>query len=105
MSVVIVAPPIIRILGFNFFDKDDEQIFKAIANGNFIINGFRNKNLKSLIGKSTSQISRIIKRLRVKGLIRKVNKSYRYIVTTLGQQIIATSLNFKELILVKQLEY
>lgn len=91
--------------GFNFFDKDDEQIFKAIANGNFIINGFRNKNLKSLIGKSTSQISRIIKRLRVKGLIRKVNKSYRYIVTTLGQQIIATSLNFKELILVKQLEY
>ena len=91
--------------GFNFFDKGDEQIFKVIANGDFIINGFRNKNLKSLIGKSTSQISRIIKRLRVKGLIRKVKNSYRYIVTKLGQQIIATSLNFKELILVNQLEY
>ena len=91
--------------GFNFFNKDDERIFKAIADGSFIMNGFRNKNLKTLTNKSTPQISRIIKRLRVKGLIRKVKKSYRYILTKLGQQIIATSLNFKELILIKQLEY
>jgi len=91
--------------GFNFFDINDEKIFKAIVKGEFIINGFRNQNLKDLINKNTAQTSRIIKRLRVKGIIRKVNKSYRYVVTKLGQHIIATALNFKELICTKQLEY
>ena len=92
--------------GFNFFDKEDEQILKAISNGAFTINGFRNKQLKtSLKNKSTAQISRILKRLKVKGLIRKIKKSYRYMVTTLGQKIIATALNFKELVCPHQLNY
>lgn len=91
--------------GFNFFDKNDEKIFKAIVKGEFIIKGFRNQNLKVLINKNTAQTSRVIKRLRVKGIIRKVKKSYRYVVTKLGQHIIATALNFKELIFKKQLEY
>lgn len=92
--------------GFNFFDSDDEQILKAIACGDFLIHGFRNKQLKQKLGnKSTGQVSRIIKRLRVKGLVKKVKNAYKYFLTTLGQKAIATALNFKELICLQQLSY
>ena len=92
--------------GFNFFDKDDERILKAIACGRFIIQGFRNKHLKQkLANKSTGQVSRIIKRLKVKGLIKKAKNSYKYFLTTLGQKVIATALNFKELVCPWQLNY
>jgi len=92
--------------GFNFFDEIDEKILKAISSGDFLINGFRNKHLKKkMINKSTGQISRIIKRLRVKGIIKKAGKSYRYYLTTLGKKVIATALNFKELVCQYELNY
>jgi len=92
--------------GFNFFNKEDEQLLRAIAKGDFVIHGFRNKDLrKELTNKSSGQISRIIKRLSLKGLIKKVNKTYRYYLTTLGNKVIKTALNIKELFLVQQLNY
>ncbi len=92
--------------GFNFFNKDDEQLLKSIANGKFLIHGFRNKDLrKELLNKSSSQVSRIIKRLFVKGLIKKVNKTYRYYLTALGHKVIKTALKVKELFLVQELNY
>ena len=92
--------------GFNFFDKNDEKLFKIIANGNFILRGFRNKDIRKLLtDKSVGQISRLIKRLRVHGLIKKAGKTYKYYLTTLGRTAIATALNVKELFFVKQLNY
>ena len=58
--------------GFNFFDKDDEKILQIIARGEFNIYGFRAKYLKKLTNKSSSQITRILKRLHVHGLIKKI---------------------------------
>lgn len=84
--------------GFNFFDKQDADLLRLIADGNFVIKGFMNKDLKKLFpNKSTEQISRIIKRLKVKRLIKKVRKSYRYYLTSLGNQVINTALKIKEL--------
>lgn len=92
--------------GFNLFDREDEQLLKAIAQGKFIINGFRNKDIKKqLKNKNTSKVSRLIKRLRVKGIIKKVKNTYRYYLTTLGQKIIASALNVKEHFLVQQMNY
>lgn len=65
-----------------------------------------NKDLKKLLShKSTEQIFRIIKRLKVKGLIKKVNKSYRYYLTSLGNQVIKTALKIKELFITQELSY
>lgn len=90
--------------GFNFFDKDDANLLRVIADGNFTIRGFKNKDLrKYLSDKSTGQISRILKRLKVKGLIKKVNKTYRYYLTSLGNQVIKTALKIKELYIPQQL--
>lgn len=90
--------------GFNFFNDDDQQIFLTIARGEFNIRGFQNKNLRTkLTEKTTSQICRIIKRLRVHGLIRKITHSYKYHLTTLGRKVIALGLKLKELVIIPQL--
>jgi len=65
--------------GFNLFDDDDQLLFESIASGEFTISGFQNKHLRSKLGgRTTSQISRTIKRLHVHGLIRKVGRTYKY---------------------------
>lgn len=92
--------------GFNFFDPGDEKLLCAIAKGHFTIRGFGNKELKNeLTGKSTSQISRILRRLREKKLIKKVKNSYRYYLTALGRQVIATAMKIKELFIAPNLSY
>ncbi len=90
--------------GFNFFSDEDQQIFLTIARGEFNIRGFQNKNLRTkLMEKTTSQMCRIIKRLRVHGLIRKITHSYKYHLTTLGRKVIALGLKLKELVIIPQL--
>ena len=90
--------------GFNFFDKEDANLLQHIADGNFVIKGFKSKDLKNLFpDKSSEFISRVLKRLRLKGLIKKVNKTYRYYLTSLGNHVINTALKIKELFIVQEL--
>jgi DNA-binding MarR family transcriptional regulator len=86
--------------GFNFFNKDDLAILLAIVRGEFNINGFRNKNLQKLLAYKGSKISRLIKRLRIHGLIKKAADSYKYYLTKIGKETIITALKIKELVLV-----
>ena len=94
-----------RYKGFNFFNKDDLKILLAILHGEFNINGFRNKNIQKLLGFNASKISRIIKRLRVHGLVKKVSDSYKYYLTKLGKETIIMSQKIKELVLVPAFSY
>jgi hypothetical protein len=90
--------------GFNFFSKDDEQILLAVADGKFTLKGLTNKELRKLLpDKSPGQISRILKRLRLHGLIKKVGKTYKYYSTAFGKLAISAGLSFKNLILVPAL--
>ena len=90
--------------GFNFFSKEDERILVAIADGKFTLKGMTNKKLRELLpDKTPGQISRILKRLRLHGLIRKVGRTYRYYLTLLGRKIIAAGLGYKNMTLVPQL--
>src|SRR5207302_1158612 len=60
--------------GFNFFDPEDEDLFEALGSGEFNISGFQNKDLRRRVeGKNTGQVSRLMKRLRTHGLIKKKN--------------------------------
>ncbi|MCP4049262.1 MAG: MarR family transcriptional regulator [bacterium] len=91
--------------GFNFFDNNDLNLMLIIARGEFLINGFRNKNLKNLFdGKSSSQISRMLKRLRLHSLIKKAGRCYKYYLTALGKQVVAAALLIKELFLIPALQ-
>lgn len=91
--------------GFNFFNKDDEQLLQIIARGEFNISGFRAKHLKKFTQKSSSQISRILKRLHVHGLIKKVRNSYKYYLTTLGKEAILLGEKLISIVLIPQLNH
>ena len=90
--------------GFNFFDPDDEELFRTLGSGEFNISGFQNKDLRQRLEEKTSgQASRLLKRLRVHGLIKKVGRTYKYYVTALGKQVIALGLKLKELYIIPTL--
>lgn len=90
--------------GFNIFDDNDLSILETIVRGEFNISGFQSKNIKFWhLGKSTGQISRILKRLRTHGLIKKIGKTYKYYLTKLGRVVAATALKLKELYIIPQL--
>lgn len=90
--------------GFNFFNEDDLSLLTTIARGEFNISGFKNKLIRKFFAhKTAGQISRILKRLRMHGLIKKATDSYKYYLTHLGRVVIATGLKIKELVIIPQL--
>ena len=86
--------------GFNLFSAEDEAVFHAIAQGGVQGFGIRNSSLRGTLGKTSGQVSRILKRLRNHGLIKKVAKVYKYYLTSFGRQVVATSLKLKELFVI-----
>jgi DNA-binding MarR family transcriptional regulator len=86
--------------GFNFFNVKDLLILTAIARGEFNINGFRNKNMQKLLGFNGGKVSRLIKRLRVHGLIKKAANSYKYYLTKIGKETIIMAQKIKELVMI-----
>lgn len=77
--------------GFNLFLKEDQAVLLAILRGEFTINGLSNKRLRALLpNKSSGQIARILRRLRLHHLIKRVGRTYRYYLTALGRRLITT---------------
>ena len=90
--------------GFNFFDPEDEELFQSLGSGEFNISGFQNRDLRRRVkGKNTGQISRLMKRLRTHGLIKKIGTTYKYYITALGKQVIALGLKLKNLYIIPAL--
>lgn len=90
--------------GFNFFDKADQDVLTYLTNGEFNISGFRAKDLKKRFKDcSAFKISRTLKRLRVIGLIKRIGKTYKYYITTLGNEAIITALKLKNIVIIPQL--
>ncbi len=90
--------------GLNFFSKADKKIILTLARGEFNIYGFRCKDLtKHLVNYSSDQLSRLMKRLRVHGIIKKIGKSYKYYLTRFGKEIITCSQKVINMIMIPQL--
>ena len=74
--------------------------------GEFFISGFTNKGLRQhLPYKNSGQISRLLKRLRVHGLIKKVGRRYKYYLTEFGRHVVLMALKFRELVIIPELAY
>ena len=90
--------------GFNFFNQEDEALFLTLARGEFTISGMQNKALRARFPQFNSgQISRILRRLRVHGLIKKASHCYKYYLTALGKQAVTLGLKLKQLVIIPQL--
>ena len=92
--------------GFNLFCEEDQQLMPVLARGEFNIRGLQNRTLRDqLPHKSSGQVSRPLKRLRLHGFVKKVGRTYRYYLTHFGKEIIAAALKLKELVLIPQLAF
>jgi hypothetical protein len=78
---------------------DDMELLRAINQGQYLINGFRNRDLQATLygteaaslgdrRKRSSAISRKLRMLRAHGLIKKVSRTHRYMVTETGRAIL-----------------
>jgi len=90
-----------RVRALRIGDPQDVDLLKAISRGEFATAGFRNRDLRCLLYKTTrtrtpkeerrlsAKVSRQLRLLRAHGLIRKVTKSHRYRLTAKGQLLTA----------------
>lgn len=88
-----------RVRALRPFQGADAALLEAVARGEFVLNGFRNKDLQGLFfpqapdsvqekRRRSAWVSRQIRLLRAHGLIRKVAHENRYHVTKYGRQVI-----------------
>ena len=90
--------------GFNLFSDQDLDLMLAISRGEHTISGFQNRQLRSLLGqKNAGQVSRMIKRLRLHGLVKKVANRYKYYLTRFGRRVVTAALNLREMFVIPAL--
>ena len=96
-----------RHKGFNLFSEEDTCLFRSLLQGEFFISGFTNKQLRSqsLPDKSASQVTRLLKRLRVHGVIKKVGRRYKYYLTDFGRETAIMALKLREMVVIPQLAF
>jgi len=90
--------------GFNFFLADDMDALLAVIAGQNAIRGFRSRDLVQVLPNlSSSQRSRLIKRLRTHGIIKKVAYTYKYYLSSFGKRVVAAGLHLKTFVLTPEL--
>ena len=90
--------------GFNFYSEEDQNLFEVLSRGEFNISGFQNKSIRSHFpDKSSGTISRILKRLKIHGLIKRVKNTYKYYLTKLGKKVITVGLTIKEMLVIPKM--
>jgi hypothetical protein len=93
-----------RFKGFNLLSEEDAALFRTLLHGEFTISGFTAKDLRHLIAnKNPGQMTRLLRRLRAHGLIKKVGKRYKYYLTDFGRQASTMVLKLREMTVIPQL--
>ena len=82
------------VTGFNVWAPQEVLIMETVCAGRYFINGFRNKDIRQTIfpnikdpRKLGPKTSRLLKKLRQHGLIKKIPRSRRYTVTPKGRRV------------------
>ena len=83
--------------GVNFFQSNDLSFLLAIMRGEYQISGFTNRSLQPhLAGWNSQKIGRVLKRFRVLRLIKRVGRTYKYYLSSLGKKVLVAALQLKE---------
>ena len=92
------------------WSPEDRTLFRAISRGEFALNGFRNRDLVACLfpGPHTSgsqrrrisaRVTRKLQLLRAHGIIRKVPRTHRYLLTKKGREITTAILESQDVTL------
>jgi hypothetical protein len=91
-----------RYRGLQPISPKDCEVFEIICQGQFLLHGFRNKDLRRYLApsdvkdpRSTLRLTRTLRLLRAHGLIFKVPKTHYYRITKKGHDVMATAINFR----------
>jgi len=95
-----------RHRGLRPFDPEEVRLLQAVSCGEFLISGFRNRDVrKSLYGetedvierrRASSRVSRKLAMLRAHGLIKKIPRTHRYLLTEIGVKAITAILSARQ---------
>ncbi|MGD0461261.1 MAG: hypothetical protein ABSB74_02115 [Tepidisphaeraceae bacterium] len=88
------------VRGLNLLGEADAALCAAVGRGEFLINGFRNRDLQELLfaapakeeferRRRSGQVTRKLRMLRAHGVIQKVPHTHRYVVSEKGRKVIA----------------
>jgi len=88
-----------RFRGLNPLSQSDAALLETVSRGEWTLNGFRNADLRKHLYSSRARspeqarqrsaaVSRKLRLLRAHGLIRKVPRSHRYLLTLQGRKLI-----------------
>ena len=83
-----------KYTGFNILEKDTLKLFSIISSGEYLINGFTNKNIRNkyfdieITSKEINKLTRLLAKLKAHGIIKKVARKNKYYLTTNGRKII-----------------
>jgi hypothetical protein len=87
--------------GFNPFLEADEKALQTLLRGEHALAGLTARRLRSvLVGWNRSRISRLLKRFRLHGLLRKIGHTYTYHLTPLASRVVTAVLDVKNNIIV-----
>jgi hypothetical protein len=96
-----------RVRALQPLSQADATLFQAVNRGEFVLNGFRNRDIVRLLYPSAAhddvdqkrraaRVTRMLRMLRAHRLIKKIPKTHRYQVTDHGRTIIAAVLTARE---------
>jgi hypothetical protein len=86
--------------GFNPACPEDVRLFQAVLFGEHLLRGFRNADIRRILWgqhrqhrerlRQANRITRLIKRLHVRGLVAKIPRTRRWRVTAPGERLLGT---------------
>jgi hypothetical protein len=95
-----------RVRALNPWSPDDAKLLQAVQHGEFLLNGFRNRDLRTLLygpastpdeqRRQSAAVTRQIRMLRAHGLIKKVATTHRYVLTVRGTITISALLTARQ---------
>jgi len=95
-----------RSRGFNLFCEHDLQALLAVLHGEHNLSGMTNKLLRKLLPAwKSGRISRLLKRLRLHGVVKKIGKTYKYYATETGRRLLIALLKVREHLIIPSLAH
>ncbi len=82
-----------KYTGFNILEKDTLKLLSIISSGEYLINGFSNKNIRNkyfeieITKKEINKLTRLLAKLKAHGIIKKVARKNKYYLTTNSRKI------------------
>ncbi len=95
------------VKAFNPLSRPDSQLFAALMSGEHALHGFANRDLRDKLAasvlrlhedpkKASAQVSRLLHRLHVHGLVAKIPRSRRWRVTPFGHSVMGAAVKLRQ---------